>query len=544
MQFFSSPRRFRRALIICLGLGLAMAQTNVTTAQQTQNGLSLTNVIIAPGTVSESITIPPTATVVAYEEPLHGMLVPKQGGFDYFPDPGFWAVGRDLLVMEVVTGRPETPSTKRWNLIAGSLAPIDNTVYSTSSGGTGGLTQPWIFHDANGNSITQVPGVVAPVAYEMTIDNSLPDQPSMMIIHDNTAGHQQTSEHTVNVSVDDLDIHEYLQLGSQVSFYRILQNNQTIVELKAQYDSNHGVWQVRPTTPGNTTFPPTDVHPGFHQVKLVRWGTLGASGADFYINGQSIGTLNDLPLMTLGPETHELILTETYETDGLRMRFEEPTLVVGQSLTDGATLLREDGFDDQFTNSVWDQVSGQRSMSYSLQTLAGFGQQLDIDLASIPHWEHAYLREDFLTEPLDNFKARFWMDPSLVNLPEGGQLRVVYGCTNSAVDWCVSFRLIVAKVDGAFELRLHTWDDVGGEHIIATPFSLAPHFVEIQFQTGVAPGLPTGWAKLWVDGTAVGVSEQLDNANKKIEDVRIGTNYTASTSTGILSLDEVTFWID
>ncbi len=544
MQIFSSPHRFCRHLTLWIGLASFILPANSAIAQWPGGSIHNSKVIIAPGTESQTITMPTGATIVSYEDPLHGTLLPTAGGFDYFPNPSFWAVGRDILIVEVTAGRPETPGTQHFNLVAGALSPSDNMVYSTSHQAVGGLNQPWTFYKPFDNPILIVPGVVAPLAYQMSVDSSASEQPEMVVIHDNTAGHQQTSEHTVNVSVDDLDIRRFPQPGSELSFYSIQQNDDIIVELKAQYDSNHQVWQVRPWAPGNTSFVPTDIHPGYHSVKLVRWGTLGASGADFYVNGQNLGTINNLPLMDTGPEIHTLTQTETAEYDGLRMRFEEPSIIVGQNLSDLSTILQNDSFDEVLTNSTWDQVVGQSYLSTSPQTLTGTGQQLDIDLGSIPHWEHAYVRQDYLTEPLDNLSSRLWLDPSQVTLPEGGHLRIVYGCTNSAADWCVSFRLLLVKENGAHELRLYSWDDVGGEHIISTPFSLEPHFVEIQFKTGVAPGLPTGWAKLWVDGTAVGASNQLDNANKKVEDVRIGTNYTSVTSTGILSIDELEIWND
>lgn len=541
MQIFSSPHRFRRHLILSFAWVLLTILAGSAGAQFTGSFLHNTEIVIAPGTEIQEIPISALHSVASYEDPLHGTVVPTSNGFNYYPNPSFWAVGRDTMIVEVTSGR-QNQGTIRFKLIVGALDPAENMVYSTSVQGLGGFSQPWIFYSPIDNPIETVTGTVAPLAYQMSLDTSVEDQPKMIVIHDNTAGHQQTSEHTVNISVDDLDIRKIPQLGSELSFYRITQNNQIVVELKAQYDFLNRVWKVRPTTPGNNTFVPEEFHPGYHPVKLVRWGTPGASGADFYIGERNVGTLHNLPLMGLGPEIHELTQTQTEEYDGLRMRFEEPKIVVGQSLSDPSDVLQNDTFDDILTNPSWDQVVGATYLSTSPQTLAGTGEQLDIDLGSIPHWQHAYVRQDYLTEPLDNFNSRFWLDPSLVDLPEGGHLRIVYGCTNSAADWCVSFRLLLVKENGAYELRLYSWDDVGGEHLISTPFSMEPHYVEIQFRTGVAPGLPTGWAKLWVDGTAVGSSTQLDNANKKVEDVRIGTNYTASTSTGTLSIDELVIW--
>lgn len=500
--------------------------------------------ILPPGTTSQSIDINHARNVVEFELPLHGTLVPTSEGFDYLPDASFWDVGHDVVLLRVTSGRPTTSAMMRVELTAGTLSLEDNPVYS-STPIPGVISQPWSAYSPLENELVIVDGVVADTAFQMTVDNDATDHPHLTVIHDNTAGHQQASEHRVDVSVDDLDIRTWPQEINEFSFYEVTQNGQTLVELKAKFDRARGIWQIRPDAFSGTDLAPIDINPGYYRVKLVRWGTVGDAGADFYINNQFLGSIKGLPLFTLGPIVHQLTLTETQQHDGLRMRFEDPTLTVGQSFVDSATRLIYDSFDtNEFGNvrANWDHIEGADHIDLSNQTIAGIGKQVDLDLGSVPHWEHAYFRQDYQANPLNNYKARFWIDPTHLNIPEGNMVRVVYGCTVSATDYCVDFRLQLSKVNGELKLSLHTWDDVAGTQVIETPMTQEPHYVEFQYHTAAAPGVPTGWAKLWVDGTAVGSSEGLDNFSKKVQDVRFGSNYTSVLVTGVLSFDEIETW--
>lgn len=506
---------------------------------------SETVVIVAPGTESVSITLSGVRTVDDLEEPLHGTLAQNTQGFDYFPNTSFWAVGHDVVILESTGGRPEQTHTERILLTAGSLDKETNTVYSANPI-PDIVTQPWVAYSPLDNELAIVDGTLYDNAYQMTVEADIPDQPNLTVIDDNAAGNQQTTEHDVDVSVDDLDIRKIPNANNEFSFYQVNQNGQPLVELKAQYNMIDKIWQIRPDAYSGTDLAPIEVDPGFYRVKLVRWGTIAEAGADFYINGQHLGTITGIPPLGLGPITHQLTLDESDEHDGLRMRFEDPKLVIGQNFADGTQRLAYDAFSegDLSSSTVWDHVEGLQHMSFSNQTVAGVGQQLDIDMGSVDHWEHAYLRQNYVDAPLSSYKARFWMDPSLLNISEGHTLRVVYGCNVSATDYCVDFRLLLTRVNGDLRIRLHTWDDIGGAQVIDAPFSAEPHFVELQYHAGAAPGVPTGWAKLWIDGTQVGVSDRLDNSSKKIQDVRFGSNYTSSTITGVLSLDELETWTE
>lgn len=535
MQITSTFRSLR-CLIACLCLSLPFATASFAAPSESF-------IIVAPGTESQPIDLGSQTVVGSYEEPLHGTLVATSYGFDYYPEPSFWAAGHDVVILETVKGLSSVSGTLRIVLTAGALSFEHNAVYSTEQLTPNIFVQPWTFHSPTGNEIEEVPGVLAGTAYRLSVLNGLGDQPRLSVQHPNSAGHQQTAEYNVDVSVDDIDGPYFPLSTDELSFFKVTQNQQILVELRAHFSHLEQVWKIRPSSPlSPTPFPPVTVNEGFHRVKLVRWGTIGASGADFYINGQNLGTLHGLPLMGLGPELHELTLTETDEHAGLKMRFESPIIVAGQNLVDPAKRQIYESFPSGAVSHAWSQVDGQSFMGFSKQALSGDGYQIDMDLGSVPHWQHIYLRQDYLSDPLRDFKARFWMDPSLLNLPEGNSVRLVYGCTNSAANYCVDFRLLLSRVNGELKLALHTWDDAGGTQVISSTITQDAHFIEFHYHTADAPGIPTGWAKLWIDGNAVGVSEGLNNANKKVEDVRFGSNYTASTVTGILSFDELETW--
>ena len=47
------------------------------------------------------LEVPPDNTVIGYETPLHGDLIPVDGGFDYYPGPEFWEAGSDLVKLHL-----------------------------------------------------------------------------------------------------------------------------------------------------------------------------------------------------------------------------------------------------------------------------------------------------------------------------------------------------------------------------------------------------------------------------------------------------------
>lgn len=547
MQFTSSLWRPRGVSILAALAFLSLWSVCAVPSLGQIGGVSSLNpetrFVVLPGTTSHAVALPPGAVVNTFEEPLHGTLVHTGQGFDYLPSASFWDVGNDAFIVDLLFPLIGSSSTYRYSFTAGALALDTNAVFSNTIDDPSISTLPWEKHHAGANKVVEVPGIVADIAYAITIDSQNSIQPSLKVPDDGTAGHQGAAEHRVDVSVDDLGtIGGITGTSQEFPFYRVSQNNQTLIQINAFFSD--GGWFVRPETPGPQTMAPIAVDIGLHRMKLVRWHNPGGQGADFYINDHLIGTLTDLPVLTLSPVSHEILVASTDEYDDLVMRFEDPLLVTGGSFVEGSERLIYDGFPGTtFTgSSVWDQVVGAAHMNTSPQTLAGSGQQLDIDMGSVPHWQHAYLRQDYLAAPLSRFNTRFWMDPSLLNMPEGGSVRLVYGCTNSAANYCVDFRLGLTKTNGGLELNLYSWEDDGTLHTVSTPIAQGPQFVEIRYQTAVAPGVPTGWAQLWVDGTLVGTSDHLDNFNRKVEDVRIGSNYTAGSITGILSLDEIETW--
>ena len=498
------------------------------------------NIVVEPGTDSVDINVG-GVIVASYEDPLYGVLTPVAHGFTYQPNDEFWDVGHDVVMVEVSTrGGAEE---RRYILAAGGLSLANNAVYAMQSQGPGIFHQPWV-----SEYVATVPGEANTNAYEMLVDPDNGFFPNLSIDDQNDAGHQQTSEHVVNVTVDDLDLNKVpLETIDTVVFYRIQQGINIIAEIEARYNNSHNVWQVRPRRGnGTSNLQYTDVAPGLYEVKLVRYALPGQSGANFYIDDHFVGALTGLPGLSVAPITASVIAEQTPEYDGLIMRFENPLVVTGTTLVDTGSRLASSDFGSDINGiqsvNTWDVIEGQSYMSFSPQTLAGSGQQLDIDMGAIPHWEHAYLREDFVSDPLSKYKARFWMDPTALNMPEGGSVRVVYGCRNSAASWCVDFRLGLTKVNGQLELNLYTWEDNGTMHTINYPISNAPQWIEIQYETSAAAAVATGWAELWVGGVSAGRAQNLANYNSKLEDVRFGTNYTAVQVTGTLSLDEIYSW--
>lgn len=544
----ASSSRLRLLFATLFSLWWMTSPTGLALADFSSPAQSETVILVAPGTVSEIVTFPANSVMVNFEEPLHGTLVHTSQGIEYHPNPSFWEVGQDATLIEFAhTSSIGLFSTERYTFTASALSLENNNVFVNSPQPPNVTSLPWEKHHAGINKVIEVPGIVADIAYQMTVDNDMGGQPSLTVPDDGSAGNQGTTEHDIDVSIDDLGVIDpTTTVSDEFSFYRVSQNGQTIIEINAFYDGTVGAWKVRPSAPGPQIVPPVRVDEGLHKIKLVRWYNPGGHGAYFYINGQLLGSLNNLPPLLLASSvTHELLINATEENDGLVMRFEDPTLITGTNLVEGSERLVYEPVDTSTTSaqsSQWDQVAGAAHMSLSPQSLAGGGQQLDIDLGSVPHWEHAYLRQDYVNAPLDSYKARFWVDPSLLSIPEGGGMRLVYGCTNSALNWCVDFRLQIHRLNGEFELRLFTWEDDGTMHVVSTPFTPEPHFVEFHYQTGAAPGYATGWAKLWLDGGLIGISDELDNANRKVEDVRFGSNYTHVAVTGILSLDEIETW--
>lgn len=500
-----------------------------------------TTVVVPPGTTSFYITYG-GSTLDSYEPPEHGNLVPVNRGFDYEPSDSFWAIGHDIVLMEV-THRSGVTATYRYILAAGSLAKADNAVYATTPQEPGIIWQPWVAQ------APIVPGTVNPDAYLLDVDPTDP-QPSMLSTEPpNTSGHQQTSEHVVNVTVDDLDFNYFpmIQPDNEITFYRLKQGQTTILELRAHFDFAKLRWQIKPFSSSGTAMSYVDVTPGFYQTKLVRWGTPGDSGADFFINGQLMGTITNLPFLLVAPITHELALDQSPEHAGLVMHFEDPVLVTGTAHSDPATRLASDSFDagssgTPAVSTDWDVVEGAAYMSFSPQTLAGTGDQLDIDMGAVPHWEHSYVRQEFLSDPLTNYKARFWMDTSQLNIPEGHVMRMIYACRDSETDWCVDFRLFLTRTNGQLEIGLDVWEDGGVIHTLTAPISAGAQVVELQYETSPSTAVATGWVELWVGGVSVGTVRGLDNHNFTIEDMRFGTLYTSSTITGTFSLDELLTW--
>ena len=528
-------RRFLVALLVLLG----------TLSVQTSFAIDgETTVVIPPGTTSHSITYGGT-TLVSYEPPEHGNLIPVNQGFDYEPNDSFWAVGHDTVLIEIADNTGVN-KTYRYILAAGSLTQQGNTVYATTPQEPGVIYQPWTA------LAPVVPGTVAPNAFELDVDLTDPDPPKLFIDDPNGSGHQQTSEHVVNVTVDDLDLSQFplLRSDDELPFFEVRQGVNVIVDLRARFDTSRLVWQVRAFSDEQnaTTMDYFDVTPGFYQAKLVRWGTLlGDSGADFYLNNQKMATIHNLPFLLDSLITYELALEQSPAHAGMVMYFEEPVLITGTVHDDPATRLTSDSFDADSSGTPavspdWDTVVGAPYLSFSPQTLAGAGDQLDIDLSAVPHWEHAYVRQEFLTDPLTNYKTRFWMDTSLMNIPEGHVMRMVYGCRDSETDWCVDFRLFLKRTNGQLELGLDVWENGGILHTLYAPITDGPNVIELQYETSQSTSVATGWVEMWANGTSVGTLRGLDNHLFTIEDVRFGTLHTSSMVTGTFSLDEILTW--
>ena len=49
----------------------------------------------------QHLEIPRETKVVAYEAPLHGDLIPVDDGFDYYPGPGFWDEGQEVVTVHL-----------------------------------------------------------------------------------------------------------------------------------------------------------------------------------------------------------------------------------------------------------------------------------------------------------------------------------------------------------------------------------------------------------------------------------------------------------
>lgn len=531
----TNARRFQIALFVALALLLSGAAFGIG---------SETTILIEPGTEQTLISLG-SFTAASYEQPQFGDVVPVGNGFLYLPNAEFWAVGHDILIIEV-NHRGEGTVSHRVILTTSNLSFENNTVYTTQTQHPDIPGEPWTLQNVN-----IVPGLVYPNAFEMFVDLNNPATPKMIVDDDNEAGHQQTSEHVVNVTVDDLDLpNPDLSLDNSVTFYRLFQGSTLIAAIEAHFDLQHDVWQVRPVRgDGQSNIQYTDVPPGFYEVKLVRWGTAGNSGADFYINNQLIGTLTGLPFLTVGVMSYELMLEQTEEHDGLIMRFENPVVVTGTEHVGSGTRLAYSTFGSDPSNiqsvtTEWDLVEGDEYMNLSPQSLAGPGNQIDIDLEAIPDWEHAFLRQDFVAAPLSHYKARFWMDPTFLNLPEGIVLHLFYGCRDAAASQCADLRLKLHRVNNQLHVKLHVWEDDGTLHTISQPITETPHWIELRYETSAASHVSTGWAELWVNGVSAGSVETLDNHDSKIEKVRFGTYLTMPQVTGTLSLDEIYTWHD
>ena len=525
-----ATRHFLVALFVLLGT-LLSAQTSFAIDGEI-------SVVIEPGTDSHFVSYG-GALLVDFEPPEHGNLIPANNGFHYEPNETFWAVGHDIVLMEV-TLRSGLDKTFRYILAAGSLTLDGNTVYSTNPNDPG---------DWN-STAPMVPGTVDPNAYEVDVDPNNPQPPMMSIDDPNASGHQQTSEHVVNVTVDDLDFNRFPNLPSnnEITYYKVRQGSDIILELRAHFDQARSVWQVKAYGEGGSSMNYIDVTQGFYQTKLVRWGKPGGeSGANFYINNQHLGSITGLSYLLTAPITYELALDQSPAHAGMFMRFEDPLVTTGIVHGDLASRKASDSFDgesagSQTVSTDWDVVEGATYMSFSPQTLAGNGDQLDIDLGAVPHWEHAYVRQNFSPNPLSNYKMRFWMDTSQVNIPEGHVMRMVYACRDSETDWCVDFRLFLTRTNGQLELGLDVWDDGGVAQTLTTPIAEGPQVVELQYETSQSATVATGWVEMWVDGLSVGTFQGLSNYHFTIEDIRIGTLYTSSTITGTFSLDEIITW--
>lgn len=298
--------------------------------------------------------------------------------------------------------------------------------------------------------------------------------------------------------------------------------------------------------PGEAPIAVTSVARAAHQLEMHFWpdGEFRTGGAGLWIDGRlALATETTSPSWRAVEESEHSTyiwngMPATSSLVGANLAHSLDNLAVfdtgGQARFD---CLAVDGFDSGNLDPSWVPYNGGNLSVLSDAALAG-KLGLDIHLADLGVSSGGLLQLPVAGRNRHGLRFRF--DPNAPEFQSGATLNLALGFQSSTTPRPF---LSVLKRNTAGELvvQIHSRDDLAAVRSTTVPISDAPHVLEFDWQRSTTTHVPTGYLRAWVDGVLVAEHLNLDNDALYLSEIRVGALGLAK---GHVFLDQVEAWAE